>query len=71
MTYNEFINNILNTRGRFACGNEYHETHHIIPKCMDGSNNDDNLIDFSQWASTPMFNFDQDSLNFVSSKIGG
>ena len=45
MTYNEFINNILNTRGRFACGNEYHETHHIIPKCMDGSNNDDNLID--------------------------
>ena len=45
MTYIEFINDILNTRGRFACGDEYHERHHIIPKCMDGSNNEDNLID--------------------------
>ena len=44
-TYEEFINNILNTRGRFACGDEYHERHHIIPKCMDGSNKEENLID--------------------------
>ena len=44
-TYEEFINNILETRGRFACGNEYHERHHIVPKCMNGSNNEDNLID--------------------------
>lgn len=45
MTYNEFINNILETRGRFACGEEYHERHHIVPKCMGGTNEKENLID--------------------------
>ena len=44
-TYNEFIHNILETRGRFACGNEYHERHHIIPKCLGGLDEKDNLID--------------------------
>ena len=44
-TYNEFIENILNSRGRFACGDEYHERHHIIPKCMGGSNDEENLVD--------------------------
>ena len=44
-TYEEFIQNILDTRGRFACGDEYHERHHIVPRCMDGSNNRENLID--------------------------
>ena len=38
ITYDEFINNILKSRGRFACGDEYHETHHITPKCIGGSN---------------------------------
>ena len=45
MTYIEFINNILNNRGRFNCGDEYHERHHILPKCMGGTNDNDNLID--------------------------
>jgi hypothetical protein len=45
LTYDEFINNILETRGRFACGDKYHERHHIIPKCMGGTNDEDNLID--------------------------
>ena len=45
MTYNEFIDKIINERGRFNCGNEYHERHHIIPKCLGGTNNKDNLID--------------------------
>lgn len=45
MKYEEFIQSILNTRGRFACGEEYHERHHILPKCMGGSNDEDNLID--------------------------
>lgn len=45
MTYEEFINSILKTRGRFNCGNEYHERHHIIPKCMNGTDDQDNLID--------------------------
>lgn len=44
-TYDEFINNILETRGRFACGEEYHERHHIVPRCMDGSDDEENLID--------------------------
>jgi len=45
MSYAEFIQNILNTRGRFACGKEYHERHHIVPKCLGGTDNNDNLID--------------------------
>jgi len=45
LTYDEFINNILETRGRFACGDEYHERHHIIPKCMGGTDDEENLID--------------------------
>ena len=45
MTYKEFIDNILQTRGRFNCGNEYHERHHIIPKCKNGSDDNINLID--------------------------
>lgn len=45
LTYKKFIENVLNTRGRFACDNEYHERHHIIPKCMGGTNDEDNLID--------------------------
>lgn len=44
-SYKEFINNILDTRGRFNCGDKYHERHHIIPRCLDGSNDEDNLID--------------------------
>jgi hypothetical protein len=45
LTYNEFINNILKTRGRFECGDEYHERHHILPRCMDGTDDEENLID--------------------------
>lgn len=44
-TYKEFINNILETRGRFICGDEYYERHHITPKCMSGENEETNLID--------------------------
>ena len=45
MSYEEFINNILQSRGRFACGDEYHERHHVIPRCMDGTDDEINLID--------------------------
>ena len=45
ITYEEFIQNILDTRGRFNCGNTYHERHHIVPKCMGGGNEESNLID--------------------------
>lgn len=45
LDYQEFIDNILQARGRFACGEEYHERHHILPKCLDGADDEDNLID--------------------------
>lgn len=45
LTYQAFIDNILQTRGRFNCGEEYHERHHIAPKCLGGTNDGDNLID--------------------------
>lgn len=46
MTYNEFIQNILDTRGRFSVPEGvYKEKHHIIPKCLGGTNDGDNLID--------------------------
>lgn len=46
MTYNEFIQNILDTRGRFGIPDgEYKERHHIMPKCMGGTNDEENLID--------------------------
>lgn len=45
ITYEKFIQDILDTRGRFACGDEYHERHHIIPKCIGGTNDEENLID--------------------------
>lgn len=44
-TYKDFIENILVTRGRFECGEEYHERHHILQKCMGGTNDEENLID--------------------------
>ena len=45
MTYEQFIQNILQTRGRFGCDKEYYERHHIIPKCLGGTDDVDNLID--------------------------
>lgn len=45
MNYEEFINNILETRGRFNCGDEYHERHHIVARCMGGTDEEENLID--------------------------
>lgn len=45
ITYEEFIQNILNTRGRFGCGKEYHERHHIKPRCIGGTDEEENLID--------------------------
>ena len=46
MTYNEFIQNILDTRGRFGIPDgEYKERHHIVPKCLGGTNDRENLVD--------------------------
>ena len=45
MTYKNYIENILQSRGRFNCGNKYHERHHIIPKSCGGTDDENNLID--------------------------
>jgi hypothetical protein len=43
--YEEFISNIIATRGRFSCGEEYHERHHITPRCLGGTDDESNLVD--------------------------
>lgn len=45
MSYNDLINNVIETRGRFNCGKIYHERHHIVPRCMGGTDDIDNLVD--------------------------
>lgn len=44
--YDKFITNILETRGRFNVDG-YSERHHIVPKCHDGTNDKENLIDLT------------------------
>jgi len=43
MNYHQFINHIIETRGKFNCIG-YFEKHHIIPKCIGGLDNLENLI---------------------------
>lgn len=46
MDYDSFIRNIIETRGRFGIPEmEYKEKHHIVPRCMGGSESVDNKID--------------------------
>ena len=46
--YKSFIEDILNTRGRFDLIKEsYKERHHILPKCMGGDDSEENLIDLT------------------------
>lgn len=38
ITYNEYIQNIINTRGQWNIpNNTYFESHHILPKCLGGT----------------------------------
>ena len=46
MTYKEFITNIIETRGRIIDDDDK-ERHHILPKCLGGSNAPDNLVDLT------------------------
>lgn len=50
MTYDEFIQNILNSRERFQKElhpEKYYERHHIIPRKIGGTNFKDNLVDLT------------------------
>lgn len=43
MTYKEFIDNIIQTRGQWNISNDiYYEKHRIVPKCMGGEGDYDN-----------------------------
>lgn len=44
-TYEEFIAEILNKRGRYLLTEDYKEKHHIQPRCCGGSDDESNLID--------------------------
>lgn len=44
MSYEEYIQNVLNNRGRFNCDG-YKERHHIKPKCLGGTDEIENLVD--------------------------
>lgn len=44
MNYNEYISDILKIRPNVKQTGVYMEHHHIIPKCMGGSDKDENLI---------------------------
>lgn len=43
MNYKKLYNNLIETR-KNRIMDTYYEKHHIIPKCMGGSNEEDNLI---------------------------
>ena len=45
MTYQKFISNIILNRGRELPSYVYSERHHIIPRCMGGNDEYENLID--------------------------
>ncbi|MCK4824847.1 HNH endonuclease [bacterium] len=42
--YTKWYNTIIKVAATRAIINEYHETHHIIPKSLGGSNDSDNLV---------------------------
>ena len=44
-TYEEFIAEIINKRGRYLLTEDYKEKHHIQPRCCGGSDEDSNLVD--------------------------
>jgi len=43
-TYEKYINRILSSRPNIKDESVYQEEHHIIPRCLNGSDNKDNLI---------------------------
>lgn len=47
LVYKDFIDCILATRGRFGLNDIYHERHHILPRCLNGTDDEDNLIDLT------------------------
>lgn len=48
LEYKQFIDNILNTRGRFGLPKDtYQEKHHILPRCQGGTDEKSNLIALS------------------------
>lgn len=47
MNYNKIYQSLVERGKNRSLGEAYKETHHIIPKCMNGSNDKDNLVDLT------------------------
>lgn len=45
--YTKWYNRIIENAKKFETRNEYTETHHIVPKCLGGSDDTTNLIELS------------------------
>ena len=46
MNYNKIYNDLI-TRSKFRILSEYKETHHIVPRCLGGTNDLNNLVDLT------------------------
>lgn len=44
MNYQKIYNNIVNYRKQNPCDYDYTEKHHIVPRCLGGSDNSENLV---------------------------
>mgnify|MGYP005856629793 CR=1 FL=1 len=48
MNYQQIYNDLCSEKGKNRnLNNEAHEEHHIVPKCMGGNNNPENLVDLN------------------------
>ena len=48
MNYSSIYDKLIErAKGRALSENEYYEKHHIIPRCMDGKDEDDNLVNLT------------------------
>ena len=52
MTYNEFLQNIINTRGQHGIPKkDYFEKHHIVPKCLGGASDNEKKKCFNKYST--------------------
>lgn len=44
MDYQKIYSNLIQKRKSVLLENQYTEKHHIVPKCLGGSDDEDNLV---------------------------
>lgn len=69
MTYKEYIQNIIDTRGQWNISKEeYYELHHIIPKCMGGKGDYKNNS-FKKYSTHPNCIYLYPEEHFIAHKL--